>query len=209
MRVPVKAYPDTSPDRARVVVRDVVAVLLLVLFAWCGVRVHALVDGLQVLGDGVVDAGASIQGGFDAAAEATAPIPVVGGQIAEGLMTAGDATGGNLADLGRAGQDSVRRLAVALGWLVALLPSLLLLIVLVPRRVRLARDLGAASVVLADVHDPDRRRLLATRAALGLPYRTLAAYTRDPLGDLAAGRYDALVQAALDDAGIRPLGHPA
>jgi hypothetical protein len=28
-------------------------------------------------------------------------------------------------------------------------------------------------------------------------------YTRDPLGDLARGRYDPLVAAALDDAGIR------
>jgi hypothetical protein len=28
-------------------------------------------------------------------------------------------------------------------------------------------------------------------------------YTNDPLGDLAAGRYDTLVSAALHDAGIR------
>ena len=41
------------------------------------------------------------------------------------------------------------------------------------------------------------------RAAFGLSYLTLLGYTRDPLGDLAAGRYDPLVAAALDDVGIR------
>jgi hypothetical protein len=44
------------------------------------------------------------------------------------------------------------------------------------------------------------------RAAFGLPYGTLLGYTKDPLGDLAAGRHVALVDAALDDAGIR---HPS
>jgi hypothetical protein len=41
------------------------------------------------------------------------------------------------------------------------------------------------------------------RAAFALPYGRLLEYTRDPLGDLAAGRYDALVAAALDEAGLR------
>ena len=41
------------------------------------------------------------------------------------------------------------------------------------------------------------------RAAFALPYGELLRFTRDPLGDLEAGRYDALVDAALDDAGLR------
>jgi hypothetical protein len=57
-----------------------------------------------------------------------------------------------------------------------------------------------------DASDPERRRLLAMRAAFGLPYGTLIGYTRDPLGDLADARYDSLVSAALDDAGIRQPG---
>jgi hypothetical protein len=50
--------------------------------------------------------------------------------------------------------------------------------------------------------DPQRRRILAERAAFSLPYTRLLAYTPDPLGDLAAERYDSLV-AALEDAGLR------
>ena len=41
------------------------------------------------------------------------------------------------------------------------------------------------------------------RAAFSLPYGQLLAYTRDPLGDLEQGRYDALVEAVLEDAGLR------
>ena len=72
-----------------------------------------------------------------------------------------------------------------------------------PPRVRQIRQLGAANAALVDTHDPERRRLLAMRAAFGLSYLTLLGYTRDPIGDLAAGRYDQLVAAALDDVGIR------
>ncbi len=56
----------------------------------------------------------------------------------------------------------------------------------------------------------ERRRLLAMRAVFGLPFRELLRYTRDPFCDLAAGRYDALVAAALADVGIvaRPTSAP-
>jgi hypothetical protein len=55
-----------------------------------------------------------------------------------------------------------------------------------------------------DSADPERRRLLAMRAAFGLPFRELLPYTRDPFGDLARGDYDALIAAARADAGLMP-----
>ena len=55
-----------------------------------------------------------------------------------------------------------------------------------------------------NLSDPARRKLLAERAAMHLPYRVLQRYTADPLGDLAAGRYDALVDASLEEAGLSP-----
>ena len=56
---------------------------------------------------------------------------------------------------------------------------------------------------LAGGRDPERERLVAMRAAFSLPYAQLLAYTQDPLGDLAAGRHEALVRALADDAGLR------
>lgn len=65
------------------------------------------------------------------------------------------------------------------------------------------RRLAAAERVLGGPLDAERHRLLAMRAAFSLPYAELVRYTRDPFGDLAAGRYDALAAAALEEAGLR------
>ena len=50
---------------------------------------------------------------------------------------------------------------------------------------------------------PRPRSSLAMRATFGLTYGVLLGYTRDPLGDPASEHSDALMTAALDDAGIR------
>jgi len=42
------------------------------------------------------------------------------------------------------------------------------------------------------------------RAAFSLPYGDLLRFTRDPLGDLEAERYDPLVTAAFEEVGLRP-----
>ena len=47
------------------------------------------------------------------------------------------------------------------------------------------------------------------RAAFGLPYDELLALHPDPLGDLADGRHDALVAAALADVGLVDRDSPA
>jgi hypothetical protein len=130
-------------------------------------------------------------------------VPFVGGSLAGALEKAGQGSGGNVAQLGQQGEDKVHQLALILGLLVFLLPTILVLVIMLPSRIRQIRQLCAASAALVDTHDPERRRLLAMRAAFGLSYLTLLGYTKDPIGDLAAGRYDDLVAAALDDVGIR------
>ena len=46
------------------------------------------------------------------------------------------------------------------------------------------------------------------RAAFSLPFSQLLRYTKDPMGDLASGRYEALLAAVLDDAGLRGPSNP-
>jgi hypothetical protein len=84
------------------------------------------------------------------------------------------------------------------------LPAVLVLVRWLPDRARQVEALNAAARVLAEPATPERRRLIAMRAAFSLPYGQLLQYTRDPLGDLEAERYDALVEAALDDVGLQP-----
>jgi hypothetical protein len=199
----MRIYPDTHDDRGRAVARDALTILTLIVLAWLALKVHDTVDKLAVLGTGVHDSGEAVQSGFGAAADAVSGIPVVGGDVGDALRDAGKGTGGNVADAGQAGEDRVHDLANLLGILFFALPASILLVTTLPGRIRQVRELNAVERLL-DVTSEERRRLVAMRAAFSLPAAALARRTRDPLGDLAAGRYDPLIAAAFDEAGLRP-----
>jgi hypothetical protein len=204
--------------RTATLARDAATILLVVLFAWIGVKVHDGVAELASLGRGLQDAGSAVggtardaadavRGGFGSAADALDGTPLIGGDVAGALRSAGDSV---TAPVESAGADSARRLIAAgrdseakayrtanlLGWLTFGLPTLLLLGLRVPPRIRQVRDLTAARRVLyAAPLDPDRERELARRAAYSLPYAALLAHTPDPIGDLLAGRHEGLLAA--------------
>jgi hypothetical protein len=202
----MRLYPDPPTQRTAAFVRDLAVLALLGLFAWLAVEVHDAVDKLAVLGDGVEQAGTSVTGGFETAADAVDGTPLVGGELADGLRAAGQGTGGEVAEAGREGEERAHDLANLLGALTFVVPSALLLAQALPARVARVRRLTAANRALraARADDGERTRLVAMRAAFSLPYDQLLRYTHDPLGDLAAGRYDALVRAAYEDAGLQP-----
>lgn len=195
----MRFYPDAPADRARAIVRDVFAIGLLVLLALLGLKVHDAVDKLAVIPQGVDSAGTAVQGGFRQAADAVDSVPVVGGDLAGGLRDAGNATGGNVAEMAQEGEDRVHTLANLLGAITFGIPAVMLLAGWLPQRIEQVRRLTNASRVL---HGAERR-LVAMRAAFSLPYDDLVRHTKDPFGDLEAGRYDGLVAAALEDAGLR------
>ena len=199
----MRLYPNVPSRRLATVARDVLAIAALALLAWLALEIHDAVDRLAVLGEGVQATGGAVRGGFESAAEAVDGTPVVGDDVADGLRSAGEGSGGEVEELGRQGEDGAHDPANLLGFVTFALPSLLLLTRWLPGRVTQVRKLRAASTVLGDQGTAERRRLLAMRAAFSLPYGQLLAYTRDPLGDLESGRYDALVAAALEDAGLR------
>jgi hypothetical protein len=199
----MRFYPEIPSQRRATIVRDAAVLLLLVAFGWLGFAVYESVDRLAVLGRGVQDAGGSVSRGFERAADAVDETPLVGDDIAGALREAGEGTGGDVTEFGRVGEERVHRLALILGLVVFGVPSLLLLLQEVPPRVARVRSLTAASGALRG-GDAERRRMLAMRAAFSLPYAQLVRYTADPFGDLAEGRYDALVAAVLEDSGLRP-----
>ena len=170
----MRLYPDIPVRRANAAVLDVATLFLVAAFALLGLKVHDAVDKLSVLGSGVKKVGDAV--------------PLVGDPVK---------------DLGEDGEDAVHHLANVLGLVVFGVPALLVLWKLLPGRIQQIRRLTAAARVLKGGPEPERRRVLAQRAAFSLPYGRLLAYTPDPLGDLAAERYDPLVAAALEDAGLR------
>ena len=197
----MRYYPDIPSRRASTLVRDLLTVALLVLLAWIALKVHDAVDRLAVLGEGVNEAGSSVEDGFSSAADAVDGTPIVGDELADGLRGAGEESGGNVADLGQEGEDRVHQLADILGLVTFFVPAILLLVRVVPARLTQVRQLTDAERVL--VAGGATRRTLAMRAAFALPYGQLLVHTRDPLGDLEAERYDALIAAVLEDAGLR------
>ncbi|HEX2110098.1 MAG TPA: hypothetical protein VHF67_00965 [Gaiellaceae bacterium] len=197
----MRFYPHARSERLATLVQDALVVALLVLFAWLALKVHDAIDELAVLGEGVEGAGAAVERGFGSAAEAVDGAPVIGDDLAGALRDAGEGTGGEAVEIGRESQEQVRDTADLAGLVTFLVPAALLLFQAVPARMALVRRLTAADRALA-VDDPERRRLVAMRAAFSLPYDELLRYTRDPFGDLAEGRYDALVTAALTEAGL-------
>ncbi len=199
----MRLYPDLRGPRLDAMARDAATLLGLFLFAKIGLAVHDAVDKLAILGDGVESAGQAVSGGFERAADAVDGTPVVGDDVGDALRGAGEGSGGEVEELGRGGAGAAHDLADLLGLLFFLLPSALLLLWALPPRIAQARRLSAASRVLREPDSPERRELLAARAAFGLPYGTLLRYTEDPIGDLEAGRFDALVRAELEQAGLR------
>jgi hypothetical protein len=219
-------YPTLHRRRNATLAGDLAVLLLVVLFAWLGVRVHDRVADLAGLGRGLQDAGAAVGGtargaadavrtGFGSAADAVDGTPVVGGDLAGALRSAGDSAGApveqagagearRLIAAGRDGEARAYRAADILGWVTFGLPTVLLLALWLPGRIRLARCVRDARRVLAAAPlDPDRERELARRAVYTLPYAALLARTRDPVGDLLAGRHEPLLAALGDDAGLR------
>jgi hypothetical protein len=173
-----------------------------VLLAIAGVWVYQRVDSITVLASGVTTAGESVQGGFADVADAVSGIPVVGDRLSDAFSSSGDATGGNVASLGRQGEDAIHRTALLVGALTFLIPATLLLGLTLPGRIRGIRRMTQARNVFADDGDPERRRLLALRAAMSLPVDDLLQYTDDPIGDLVAGRHDRLIAALDAEAGL-------
>lgn len=200
----MRIYPDIPRARAAAILSDVVVLVLLVLLAWLGLKVHDSVAAVASVPRGVGDAGGAIRNGFRTAGDAVADIPVAGGPLSGGLRDAGNASGGQIQAAADEGEQDVMHLALLLGLITFLLPAIAILARHVPDRLHEARRLTAASRAIGSAVSPERERTLAERAAFGLPYEQLVRYSRDPFGDLEAGRYEALVRAACDEAGVRP-----
>ncbi len=201
----MRLYPDLPRRRTATLATDLVTLALLVLFLIVALEVRDRVDDLATLGRGIQDAGRSVQTSLDAAADAVQGAPIVGAQLGDALRQAGGGSAGEAIELGRESERNANALADLLGLAFFAIPALLLLSRYLPARLAQIRDLTSAERVLRGVEDPERTRLLAERAAFGLPYGVLLRHTRDPLGDLAAGRLEPLLDAAREDAGLAPL----
>lgn len=102
---------------------------------------------VPAVAEAVNNAGASVQGGFQKAADALSDTSLIGEDIAGALESAGGSSGGNVIELALTGDAAIHRLGLALGWLTFLIPTMILLLRYVPTRVGQTRRLRACRLV--------------------------------------------------------------
>src|SRR4051812_6023093 len=147
----MRLYPASASGRNRTLVGDITVVLLVVLFAWTGVKVHDAILALTSIGRGIQDSGRTISattrdtagavdGAFGDAAQQVQGLPLIGGDLANALREAprsatdplretGDAQGARIVRLGVEQVERTEQAANWAGWLVFLMPTVVLLAV--------------------------------------------------------------------------------
>jgi hypothetical protein len=199
----VLLYPQISPRRERTLLADAVLVVAIVALAIAGLKVHDAIDSLKAVTAPIAQAGSTVRADFRSAADSVSGVPIVGGQLASGLRRAGADSGGGAIAAAQSANHDIDRVASLLGWLIFLVPTLLLLVRFLPGRLDQIRRLNAARRVLLNRAAPSSRQLVAERAAFSLPYGQLLRHTSQPLIDLERGHLEPLIAAALEDAGLR------
>lgn len=174
------------------------AVFWLVVGAWTGYEIWQLTG----LSQSTVESGHALQTAGRALQD-LGNVPVIGnttGRLGDQVT----ATANDIVASGHQADRSIRSLSVLIGIAVGIGPTVPVLLLYLPVRVEQRRDAVAIRRAIdTDGGEAGFRGYLAARAVAALPYSRLREITRDPQGDLAHGRYDALARAELARIGVR------
>lgn len=205
---PLKLYPDPPGRKARWIGTDVTVVVWLVFWSFLGYYVHHLIEILQAIPDAINRAGNALDAPLQDLMNRASQVPIIGNFIVDRIQHASDSTVGRIHAIAAAISNLIDIAALGMALAVAA-PAILLVIGFYGFiRWRASREMGSAKVVV-DVAIQQHRgaelnEALARRALEVVPYRRLVKVSPDPLGELAAGRYDALAAEALRAAGLNP-----
>lgn len=181
---------------------DVALALWCAFWLWMAWAVADDVRGLRHLSQTVASVGeATRQTGQ--AIESLGDLPVVGGDVGE-AGAAIERAGDDALRSAAAARRSVRRTSLLLGFSIAVIPTLPLMLLYVPRRIGALREQRLVVVSLRNGTDPALQRLLAFRALSTLPLHRLRGVSPDPVEDLSGARFRVLADAELARLGIAP-----
>jgi hypothetical protein len=206
----IKIWSELPGARRREIVADVATVVWVWFWGSLALRVYEFLVSFA-------EAGRLVRGG----GEALADVGVSAGNSLRGLPLVGDAAGSALTrgfagastpivSAGRELESFVILVALTLGLLLVAVPLVPWLIRYLPwraerlRRIRSAHKAIRTSPLKAGLRSPEVERVLAGRALNRLEWADLLEYTNDPIGDWQLGRYEGLVRAEMEHAGLRP-----
>ena len=182
---------------------DLLVVVWTAAWILLGVTVGLFVERLGAVGDGIADAGAAVGRAGSSVGELS-DVPLVGGGFS-GLSGRIHDLGGEIVRSGRSIESDVDALAVLIGGALALGPTVPILALWVPPRVARERERRALRRSLRGADD-GAIAYLAHRAVSTRLFSELVAATEDPVGELHAGRYEALAALELDHLGLPRSG---
>jgi hypothetical protein len=198
--VPAGRSPFLSARKIRTF--DVLVVVWIVAWVILGVLLGRAIWDIGRLTDPIV----SNADGLTHAAEGfhrLSGIPLVGSAV---NSVVGQVTGAAHSARSQAltVKTRIEQVGVAAGLLLALGPTLLVLLFYLPLRLPWRRDVAAIRRALAaDPDDPVLLRYLAERAIEGMRYDRLQQLSDDPWRDMARGETDRLAEAELRRLGLR------
>ena len=206
-------YPERLSRRLVRLTLDVLAVLWTGAGAIAGWEVYRLVAALEVLADSVTATGRTFDRWIQDFRNATPRgIPGLGGVLTDLAGSLQRSATNTLVRDGLAAHDRIQQVAVVLGHAVAAIPILVGTGSYVLWRGRQVRELTATADFVRQAERTGRveqaRALLAHRAVATRPFRQLMRASRDPIGDLEEGRFEALAGAMLWHTGLYPLPPP-
>lgn len=164
----MKLYADSEAVRSRQILTDTLVGLWCLVWFVGGYIVHQLISALAIFGRMLESTGRDLAGGLGGAADRTGGVPLIGDALSGPLGQARDASE-RLVNAGIAEQQAVHRIALALGLVVALAPTLAVLALWLPRRWGWVVEATAASQPVDPSAEQARRELLALRAAVRQP----------------------------------------
>jgi len=198
----MQLYSQFPALRARQVVSDLCAVMIVVISVIAGLGTAAAITVFGQIGASMESAGNGFGTTMTKAADSLGGIPLIG-NAARSPFTEASAAGQALSDAGRDQQELVTRIALILGVLVVVVPVALLARFWLRPRLRFLREASAARLLAGTAGG---RNILALRALETLPAVRLAAIGDDPaeqwrLGDVVT--IERLAEEALRQAGVR------
>ncbi|WP_375405520.1 hypothetical protein [uncultured Amnibacterium sp.] len=162
----MKLYSDFGVRRVYQVLGDLAAVAVVVVGIVVAVAIHDAIAAFKGIGADVTRSGDDFSSTMTDIGSRLSGVPLIGGGISAPFATASDA-GGTLADAGTNWQNGVEHLATLVGWTVAALVVLVVLVGWVrPRVVGAIRRAAIAKLASASPSlDLLALRALATRPA--------------------------------------------
>jgi len=204
----MRFYPDVFGRRFAWLVIDLFMAGWTAACIWIGRATDGLILHLDALAQGVMSAGRTFNDWMLSFQQAVPPnVPLLSDFLRRQAELLRRHSGEPLIALGQTGSQAIHWLALIMAVIVGGVPLILALYVYVPRRLRLIADMqGIHRTVRRALAQPQMSEpvleLLAARAIYTLPYGRLLHYSRNPVGDWYARRFEPLARAELERHGL-------